>query len=78
MLAGNALKAVGGSPTLYPKKGHLEYFPKYPMHMAGHADPPVVLALRRPDLYQVLSYLHVRPQCFTYLGIHIDSEVRIG
>lgn len=59
VLAGNALKAVGGSPTLYPKKGHLEYFPKYPMHMAGHADPPVVLALRRPDLYQVLSYLHV-------------------
>ncbi|KAJ8456661.1 hypothetical protein ONZ45_g18633 [Pleurotus djamor] len=59
VLAGNALKAVGGNPTLYPKKGDLEYWPKYPMDMAGHANPPVVLNLRRPDLSQILSYLHV-------------------
>ncbi|KAJ8518389.1 hypothetical protein ONZ45_g4533 [Pleurotus djamor] len=58
-LAGNTLKAVGGNPTLYPKKGLLEYWPKYPMNMAGHADPPVVLNLRKPDRNQVLTYLHV-------------------
>ncbi|KAJ8456662.1 hypothetical protein ONZ45_g18632 [Pleurotus djamor] len=59
VLAGNTLKAVGGNPTLYPKKGELEYWPKYPMNMAGHANPPVILNLRKPDRNQVLTYLHV-------------------